>query len=924
MRILARPLRLGVVLALSLSWPGTATATPLDRNFTETVFIDVDAPGLGISGMAWAPDGSNRLFYLKQDGTVRIIENGALLPTPFATMSPIRTGGEEGLIGLTFDPNFVDNHYVYVFVTSQNGNSEILRYTDVGDIGTTRTAIKSNLPNGGNHNGGGIAFGPDGKLYWAIGEGGQNVPLADLATLNSKIGRMNPDGTAPNDNPFFDGPGPNNDFIWARGFRNPYTMTFQPSTEKLWVNVVGTSAEQIFLVNRRDHGGYVQGDKQTEGAQQPPYIQPVLNYWEGWEERTVAAAGAVRSNGIVTITTTQPMFLFKPGCRVSIHGMPGFDTTAPHPPIIEMISPTQFTIAQTGPNATAGGGYIRSPGFGRVVLGGTFYDGTQFPAPYRDNFFWGDFSSNKVMRAVMGGPTQNKFASIDEFSHDITSYIDAAVGPDGALYYATYGGTFYKVRYNAPTQGIALSNRHVRMAEGGRAIVMASLVRQPAGGVTINVVRSSGDPDLSITGGAVLNFGPSDWDVPKPITITSAADGDSSEDVATFVASSTGLAPESIVVKATDSNNQALVLSTAAVNINEGSNGNFTVALARAPSSNVTVTTARTAGDTNVTVTRGASLTFTPGNYATPQTVTVSAANDADGNDDVASLTVSASGISPRAVSVNVKDSALKAPAITSAGKITAVVGALYTHTVTATGNPTPTFSLAAAPAGMTIHGTTGEIRWTPTAAGASSVTVRAANGVVPDARQTFTITVTADAAPTASLTAPKEGETISGEHAEFYGDCIDDVGCTEAQFFVDGQLSYTDKNVLNHYHHGGGHALFDTWLLPNGPHRLRFTVVDTAGKQSSKEIDVLVANTGDRPDAGTESDAGNEPRDASTSIPPNADASPNASDALPSDDAGCSCHTSRSPVSRADAIFALTGLVILAARRRSSPFRER
>jgi hypothetical protein len=144
----------------------------------------------------------------------------------------------------------------------------------------------------------------------------------------------------------------------------------------------------------------------------------------------------------------------------------------------------------------------------------------------------------------------------------------------------------------------------------------------------------------------------------------------------------------------------------------------------------------------------------------------------------------------------------------------------------------------------MTINATTGVISWTPAATGPANVTVRAANGILPNADQSFTITVNADQPPTALLSHPLDGATVSGANAEFFGSAVDDVHCVRAEFYIDGVLRYTDVNTGNHYHFGGGHLRWDTTQLSNGPHTLRYVVVDTAGQTGFVERTVTVSNS--------------------------------------------------------------------------------
>ena len=208
-------------------------------NFTETTFLS-SATLTNTTAIAWAPDGSGRLFLTQKGGACYIVQHGfqsgtptgTLVTTPFMVEPSVFTASECGLLGIAFDPDFVNNKYVYFFVTVASNQQQIVRYTANGNVGTARTVIVPGLPTAGaNHDGGGIGFGQDGKLYWSIGDNGNKTGVDNnLTSLAAKVGRSNRDGSVPNDNPFFDGAGPNNDYIWARGFRNPFTLTFQPGT----------------------------------------------------------------------------------------------------------------------------------------------------------------------------------------------------------------------------------------------------------------------------------------------------------------------------------------------------------------------------------------------------------------------------------------------------------------------------------------------------------------------------------------------------------------------------------------------------------------------------------------------------------------------------------------------------------------------
>ncbi len=826
---------LGAAAALTLC-PPRANATMLDPAFSEATFVST---GLSqVTGMEWAPDGTHRLFLIRKGGEVRIVEDGAVLPTPFFTFAPVFTSSECGLIGMAFDPSFAVNGHVYFFVTVSSTEQRIYRLTASGNSGTAQTTIVPGLPTRGvNHDGGAVGFGPDGKLYWAIGDLGNFTGVdADLVSLAAKVGRAHRDGTTPNDNPFFDGGGPNDDRIWARGLRNPYTFTFQPSTGALWVNSVGTSYEQVFVVRRGDHAGY----NDYENNQPAGFITPVVVYrTNNTDSRQIAGAGATRSGGTATFTTNVAHG-FRLGGHVTVAGVTntsfngtGYVTAVP--------TPTQFSIAQAGPNATSGFGTATTLNIGGAITGGTFLDSSAVPAAYRGNFFFSDYNSGRIERVTLGAG--NVVTSVDHWASAFTNPIDLDVGPDGALYYVNFAGLVRRAALAAPTQGLIVSRSNLRTDEGGAIGFFVSLATAPAGTVSVNVARASGDPDVTVTQGAALSFDSTNWNAPRPVRVAAAHDLDSTDDLARLDVSSAGFATESVTVRVTDDDPLSIVLSTTAVTMNEGATAGFEVSLSGPPSGSVTVDVARSSGSTDVTVSAGTQHTFGAGDWSTPRSVTVSAAQDADTVDDVAVVSATASGLAGRDVNVTVLDDDARAPSITSTAVLTAVVGAPYAYDVEATGLPAPTFSLDAAPSGMTIAGATGVIAWTPTMTGPANVTVRAANGVSPDATQPFVVTVSADGAPTCVLTAPAPDSVVSGSLSEFFGDVSDDVGATRAEFRIDGVLAYTDVNAGGHYHLGGAHNLFDTTLLADGPHVLRMTGFDTSGQTCFAEVNVTVAN---------------------------------------------------------------------------------
>jgi glucose/arabinose dehydrogenase len=537
--------QLGLALALVTATP-VAHGDVLDSNFVDTAF-ETTAIDAMITGMAWATDGTNRLFVTRKAGQVNVIENGELRDTPFAVVTPLFGQSECGLLAVAFDPDFATNHYVYFFVTVAENEQRIIRYRDDQSIGVEPTVIVSNLPTrGANHDGGALAFGPDGKLYWAVGDlGNQSGVGADLSSPAAKIGRANRDGTLPEGNPFDDGPGPNFDFTWARGFRNPFTMTFQPTTGTLWLNVVGTNYEQVFVVGAGDHGGWAD----YEALRPAAYLTPVVSYrTNGSDVFSIAANGAARSGGVATFVTTVQHWL-RLGERVTIAGVrdgtfdgPAFVTGVP--------APNEFTIDQAGSNTLSGDGTATTTALGGCITGGVFLDSTAASPDYANNFFFGDFNSGLILRARVSGST---VTSVETWGDGVPQMIDMDVGPDGDLYYTSHfgWGIIHRVRYRATSQRLVLSRTNLRMLEGGRAAFHVRLAMAPSGDVPVGVARVSGDADVELAEAAALTFGVGDWETPKPVYLRALRDADGVEDTAALEVSASGIT-ERLTVRVTD------------------------------------------------------------------------------------------------------------------------------------------------------------------------------------------------------------------------------------------------------------------------------------------------------------------------------------------------------------------------------------
>jgi len=234
--------------------------------------------GSPIVSMVFSDDG--RLFFTeKETGNIRILKDDKVLATPFAHISDIHTDFEQGMLGITLDPNFEQNHFLYLYHTyNQSGTiyNRIIRFTDFDNNGMDMKIILDKIPAGtrGEHSGGAMAFGPDEKLYVTVGDRSQADTAQDLSELTGKTLRLNKDGSIPVDNPF------PNSFVFTYGHRNMFGIAF----DKYGTGYITENGFQYYdEVNKLVKGGNY-GWPILQPANLPPEnsidsIKPERSYW---------------------------------------------------------------------------------------------------------------------------------------------------------------------------------------------------------------------------------------------------------------------------------------------------------------------------------------------------------------------------------------------------------------------------------------------------------------------------------------------------------------------------------------------------------------------------------------------------------------------------------------------------------------------
>ncbi|MFN7975615.1 MAG: PQQ-dependent sugar dehydrogenase [Acidobacteriota bacterium] len=348
---------------VALLSPPILAGTP-PAGFTERTAV----PGLSTpTDLTFSPL-DRALWITQQTGEIYLYRDPG--PAVLVITIPVDNFFERGLLGFAFDPVFTTNHYVYVYYTTDPTISptrnRVARYVEANDTLTfDRLLIDDIFVNAGNHNGGVLKFGLDGKLYVGVGENANPGNAQDLTNPKGKVLRINSDGTIPIDNPFLTPP--NDGRIWCYGLRNPWRLDFDSANGDLYIGDVGqNTTEEI------DYG-----------------LKGFNYHW--------------------------------PQCEGTCASGTGFEN-----PIWEY------------PN-----------GGGGAVTGGPTYRGANFPAAYTGRIFYGDYVQGFVRTLTIDA--NHQVTADNPFVNNADSPVDIEIGPDGCLYYVSYGsGNVFQVCFDGP------------------------------------------------------------------------------------------------------------------------------------------------------------------------------------------------------------------------------------------------------------------------------------------------------------------------------------------------------------------------------------------------------------------------------------------------------------------------------------------
>ena len=229
----------------------------------ETVAENLDIPW----SIVWDPDGT--IFFTERNGNVRIIQDGIVSEKPILSLD---VGGfEGGLLGIALDPNYSENHYIYLYYTYNNffsTENKVVRYVESNLTLSEDKVLIDKIPGGPNHDGGRIQFGPDGKLYITTGDAGNAGLAQDKNSVAGKILRINSDGSIPEDNPFSGSP------IYSYGHRNPQGLDWDDSGNLVATEHGPSQHDEINVIIPGANYGwpYIIGSETMEGL-----VTPIMN-----------------------------------------------------------------------------------------------------------------------------------------------------------------------------------------------------------------------------------------------------------------------------------------------------------------------------------------------------------------------------------------------------------------------------------------------------------------------------------------------------------------------------------------------------------------------------------------------------------------------------------------------------------------------
>ncbi len=355
--------------------PDNGGEPPPDGFGLQTVVEGLDFP-------VWltSPPGDPRLFVVEKGGRVVIVENGAVLPTPFLDLrGQVSTGSEQGLLSLAFHPGYSSNGRFFVNFTDTAGDTRVVEYRvspgDPGraDPGSARVVLAIEQPFA-NHNGGLVLFGPDGMLYVGMGDGGSGGDPQgngqNLGALLGKMLRIDVDGAqpyaVPDDNPFVDTAGARPE-VWAYGLRNPWRFPFDRDTGDLDIADVGQNrVEEVNAVSGAGGLNYgwnvMEGTRcfePGEGCDQDGLTLPVTEFDHG-DGCSVTGGYVYRGDAIPELRGT---YLYSDYCSGFVRGFRFANGQATGERRFPELEPADHSVSSFGEDSdgelyllTAGGG----------------------------------------------------------------------------------------------------------------------------------------------------------------------------------------------------------------------------------------------------------------------------------------------------------------------------------------------------------------------------------------------------------------------------------------------------------------------------------------------------------------------------------------------------------------------------------------